>query len=277
MPVLVTGAHRPIARRVALRLLDLGGEVRVHGRGDLGALRAAGAIVAAGDADDEGHLESALAQIHTAIHVGRGAFAPSADTLTTEAEVLARAAAGAEVRRVVALSVAGADPGAPDPFHAAMGEVEQVLAAAPTPSVVVRTSLVDTPAVRDALATAGLSTSEREVEVAPVRPDDLVALLVAFDELRGSATSGHATFLADGPRRMTLDRYLDRVGVARAGSGSLVGRRALDPRRTPLLLPSLHGPWVSAAPEIAAQATPDAPALPDAWAFTGVSPLPPGP
>jgi hypothetical protein len=261
MPVLITGAHRPLARRVAAALLQEGGEVRVHGTGDVGSLRASGAIVAAGGGDDEGHLESALAQVHTAVHVGRGVLAPSPEVLITEAEVLARAATGAGVRRIVAVSVAGAAPDALDPLRAAYGEVEAVLAAAPIPTVVIRASLVDTPAIRDAFGTAGLSADERARPVAPVRPTDLVELIVAFDRMRSSATTGHAAFSADGPVTLPLGEHLERVGVARPGRGSLVGRRALDPARVPMLLPSLAGPWVDGGS-----------GLPDAWTFTGVTP-----
>jgi uncharacterized protein YbjT (DUF2867 family) len=262
VPVLITGAHRPLARRVAAALLEEGGEVRVHATGDVAALRAGGAIVAAGEGDDEGHLEAALAQVHTAVHVGRGVLAPSAETIVTEAGTLARAAAGAGVRRIVALSVVGATVDATDPLRAAYGEAEELLAAAPVPTVVVRTSLVDTPAIRDALATAGLSSQERQVPVAPVRPEDIVALIVAFDRLRSSAASGHAAFAADGPVTRSLGAYLERVGVGRPGTGSLVGRRALDPARVPMLLPSLRGPWVDGG----------ASGLPDAWEFTDLSP-----
>ncbi len=268
MPVLVTGAHRPLARRVAAALLEEGGEVRVHTSGDASSLRAGGAIVAAGDADDEGHLEASLAQVHTAIHVGRGVLAPSPEVLVTEAATLARAASGAGVRRIVALSVHGADVAAADPLRAAMGEVEAVLAAAPVPTVVVRTSLVDTPAIRDALATAGLSPQEREQPVAPVDPADVVALLVAFDRLRSSAASGHAVFGADGPVVRALGEHLRLVGAAGPGSGSLVGRRALDPARVPMLLPALRGSWVAGD---------GADRAPDAWSFVGLEPRVVGP
>lgn len=261
VPVLITGAHRPLARRVAAALLEEGGEVRVHASGDVSSLRAGGAIVAAGDGDDEGHLEAALAQVHTAVHVGRGVLAPGPDTLVTEAAVLARAAAGAGVRRIVALSVIGASVDAADPLRGAHGEVEAILAAAPVPTVVVRASLVDTAAIRDALGTAGLSEQERDRVVAPIVPGDLVELLVAFDRMRSSAASGHAAFVAEGPTRLSLGGYLERVGVARPGRGTLVGRRALDPARVPMLLPSLTGPWVDDGDE-----------LPDAWGFTGTTP-----
>lgn len=275
MPVLVTGAHRPLARRIATRLLELGGEVRVHGGHGATALRAAGAIVALGDGDDEGHLEASLAEVHTAVHVGRGLLAPAPEVVLAEAMTIATAAANAGVRRLIALSVAGADPAATDPLRAAMGEVEAVFTASAVPSVVVRLSLVDTPAIRDALATAGLSVDERATPLAPVRAGDVVALVAAFDDLRSSAAAGHATFLADGPTVTDVAGYLDRVGVPRPGTGSLVGRRALDPARAPMLLPSLHGRWVN-APDADPPAADPTPTLPDAWSFTGVTPTTPG-
>lgn len=267
MPVLVTGAHRALPRRIAAALLELGGEVRAHGPGDLHALKAAGAFAAHGDADDEGHLEASLAQVHTVVHVGRGVLAPAPEVLVAEALTLVRAATNAGVARIITLSPPGAAPDAVDPLRAAAGEVEAAFAAASVPTVVLRTSVVDTAPVRDALATAGLSAEERRIEVAPVRPADVVALVLAFDDLRGSAAAGHAVFRADGPWRTDLDGWFDRVGVARPGSGSLVGRKALDPARVPMLLPSLRGRWVNDA---------DTDRYPDAWTFTGVTPQPPG-
>lgn len=267
MPVLVTGAHRPLARTIATELLERGGEVRAHGSGDLGSLRAAGAIAAVGDGDDEGHLDASLADVHTAVHVGRGVLAPAPEVLIAEALTLARAAENAGVRRIVALGVPGADRRAADPLRAAAGEVEAILAGCSVPTVVLRTSVVDTPAIRDALATAGLSPQEREREVAPVRTDDVAALVGVFDDLRGTSASGHAVLLADGPTSTTIDGWFDRVGVARPGAGSLVGRRALDPARVPMLLPSLQGPWTSRA---------DRGTYPDAWTFAALTPRMPG-
>jgi hypothetical protein len=70
MPVLVTSAQHPLARRIALRLLEEGGEVRAYAHGAVADLRAAGAIVASGEVDDEGRLEAAMVQVHTVVHVG---------------------------------------------------------------------------------------------------------------------------------------------------------------------------------------------------------------
>jgi uncharacterized protein YbjT (DUF2867 family) len=262
MPVLVTGAHRPLARQIAARLLEEGGEVRAHASGDTGALRAAGAIIAPGAGDDEGHLEASLAQVHTAVHVGAGLLASDPDVLVTEAAVLARAATNAGVRRLILLSVAGSEPGSLDPLRAAQAEVEALVGDGAVPSIVLRMSLVDTPRVRDALTTAGLSAEERDVEVAPIRSQDVAELVTAFDGMRSTATTGHATFCAAGPVTMTVADYLSRVGVASPGAGGLVGRKAFDPGVSPLLLPALRsGPWTQM----------DAP-FPDAWEFAQITP-----
>src|SRR6056297_1074504 len=107
MPVLVTAAHHPLARRVAARILEEGGEVRVTADGDVGLLRAQGAFVASATPDDEGRLEAALADVHTLVHVGGGIRTADAGQLVADAEVVARAATGAGIRRLIALSLPG--------------------------------------------------------------------------------------------------------------------------------------------------------------------------
>jgi uncharacterized protein YbjT (DUF2867 family) len=267
VPVLVTAAHRPLARRIAARLLDEGGQVRVVADGDVSALRAAGAIVASATPDDEGRLEAAMAEVHTVVHVGGGLTSRDAAAIVHEGEVLARAASNAGVRRVIALSLPGADTAAADPLRRAKATVEHRLAAASPPSVVLRVSLVDTPAVRDLLATGGWPLDVLDAEVAPVQVRDLVELVVAFDRARGSASHGHLVVAADGPWRASVAAYLDRVGVGRPGRGGTVGRRFVDPARTPLVADALAaGPWWS----------PD-PALVDGWTFAGLHPAPPPP
>jgi uncharacterized protein YbjT (DUF2867 family) len=267
VPVLVTAAHRPLARRIAARLLAEGGEVRVLASGDVSSLRAAGAIVATGTVDDEGRLEAALAEVHTVVHVGGGLLTRDPARLVADAEVVARAAGNAGVRRIVALSVPGADNEATEPLRRAKGEVEARFAAAPPPSIAVRTSLVDTPAIRDSLATSGLGAELADIEVAPVRAADLIELVVAFDRARGSAAHGHLVAAADGPVRLPLGAYLLRAGVASPGGGTLVGRRFADPVRTPLLREALRGgPWWT-----------DDPAVLDGWRFAELRPGAPGP
>lgn len=265
--MLVTAADQPLARRLVTRLLDEGGEVRAYAATEVTALRAAGAIVAVGDTDDEGRLEAALADVHTVIHVGGGLLAHDATSLVETAEVVATAATNAGVRRLICLSLPGADPASSEPLRRAVGQVEARLAAAPPPSIVIRSGLVDTPAVRDALATIGLSESVRATAVAPVRLTDLLEVVVAFDRARSQVEHGHLVVAADGPMRMTLGDYLTTVGVGAPGRGSLVGRRMAAPGRHPLLAGALvDGPWWS-----------DDPVLLDGWDFAGHAPSPPGP
>jgi uncharacterized protein YbjT (DUF2867 family) len=267
VPVLVTAAHRPLARRLAARLLEEGGQVRVTATGDVASLRAAGAIVATAEADDEGRLEAALAEVHTVVHVGGGVLARDPAAIVAEAEVVARAAEQAGVRRIVALSLPGAEPEAGDPLRRAKAAVEARFAAAGPPSVIVRASLVDTPAVRDALATAGDLGDAAAVQVAPVRVEDLIELVVAFDRARGRAEQGHLVVAADGPTVLDLSAYLHRVGVGTPGGGALVGRRFVDPAQVPLLLPALRG---------GAWTTEDA-TIPAGWRFAGIEPGPVAP
>lgn len=267
MPVLVTAAHLPLARRLVTRLLAEGGEVRAYSSEAVADLRAAGAVVAAGTWDDEGHLEAALTDVHTIVHVGTDLLASDPPRLVDEAAVVATAAANAGVRRLIAVTLVGADPASAEPLRRAAGEIERLVASASPPSIAVRPSLVDTPAVRDALATAGLDAPARAVEVAPVRVDDLVELIVAFDRARSRAAEGHLVVSADGPVRMTVDAYLGRLGLRSPGRGDLVGRRLLGEPQGALLREVLTGgPWWT-----------DDPVVVDGWAFAELAPRPIGP
>lgn len=262
MPVLVAAADLPLGRRIAQRLLAEGGEVRAYaaGDGDLAALRGAGAFIAVGDPDDEGRLEAAMADVHTVVHVVDVLLAPGVESLATALGTLATAAANAQVRRVIVSSLPGAGPEAGDDLRRALGRAEAALAAARVPSVVIRPSLLDTPALRDALAASSLPDAVRSRTVAPVRPADLVELVVAFDAMRSRAAEGHAVFAADGAERMSLGRYVETVGVA---GGSLVGRRYPRPADHPLLARALAGEWLAGDGGV-----------PDAWAFAGLRPEP---
>ena len=260
MPVLVSAADAPLGRRIALRLLAEGGEVRAYasGDGEVAGLRAGGAFVAVGEADDEGRLEAALAEVHTVVHATEDVLADDPAAIVAAASTLAVAAANAGVRRVIWLSLAGASPDAGDEVRRSLGLAEAALATAGVPSVVLRTSLVDTPELRDALAARPPTTEQRRRSIAPVRSEDLVELVVAFDALRSRASEGHAVFAVDGPETMTIGDYVERVG---ASDGSMVGRRFPPVGAHPLLASSLDGPWRT-----------DDPAVPDAWRFAGVEP-----
>lgn len=261
MPVLVTAADSPLGARLVTRLLGTGGEVRAFATGG-GADLPGGAFVATGDLLDEGHLEAAMEQAHTVIHLGAGLVATSPDGLVEEAATVVTAALGAGVRRLIALSVAGAGPGAGDPLRRAFGRVEELVAEAPVPSVALRTSLPDLPEVTEALSVAPLTGEHLNALVAPVRGDDVVELLAAFDAARSRAEEGHAVFAAEGPERMSLGDYLERAGVEPPGRvGRLVGRVWRPPGQLTPFLQALPGPWVSREDWV-----------PDAFAFAGLEP-----
>jgi uncharacterized protein YbjT (DUF2867 family) len=260
--VFVTAADGALGRRLTVRLLAEGGQVRAYatGSGDVGALRGAGAFVASGDLDDVGLLDAAMTDVHTVVHTIHGVLAGSAAVVEEHGRAVIAAAAAAEVSRLILLSVPGADPAALDELRRVHGRLEAFARDAPMPTLVVRVSLLDESRLRDALASSPSMVAEHgDVEVAPVRADDLVEGLVALDAARSEATSGHAVFLADGPRT-TLRGYVERVGV---GGGALVGRVYTPPERVPLLWDSLSTPWVSDRSDGA-----------DLWEFAGHRPRP---
>lgn len=262
MPVLVTAADRPVGLALTRRLLAEGGEVRAYcgGDGPVGDLRRAGAHVAIGDLDDEGRLDAAMAQAHTVVHAVDPVLAPSLEVLRAAAGATIRAAASAGVRRLVLLSLVGADPDAADPLRRALGAVEAAAAAAGPPSVALRCSLVDHAPLREVLANLPLDAPTLDRPVAPVRLDDLAELVAAFDAARGSARRGHAVFVACG-RRRPLRRYLEAVGI---GAGrSRVGRVYRPRSAHPLVEVALAGPLAGEDPDVA-----------DAWAFAALRPRP---
>lgn len=261
MPVLVVPADTPVGGLVVRRILREGGEVRaiaLHG-GD-GDLRGTGAIVARADADDEGRLEAAMEHAHTVVLFAIDPLAPSFNHLEVAARTVVQAATNAGIRRLIATTIAGADPTADEPLRRLGGEVERLVRDAPPPSVVVRPSLVDTPALRDALASRSWPSDVLASEVAPVRAFDLAEAIAIFDAMRSSAAEGHVVFHADGPRRVPLRDHLGAVGLG----GSRVGRRYTPARDAPLLEATLGGPLVTEDERIF-----------DAWAFTNHQPSAP--
>src|SRR2546421_13116315 len=74
MPVLVTGATGFVGRALVRELLNEGAQVRAYLRRDDPELRAAGAHIAIGAADDVPKLESALTRAHTIVHLIGGAW-----------------------------------------------------------------------------------------------------------------------------------------------------------------------------------------------------------
>lgn len=266
MPVLVTAADRPLGARLVLRLLEGGGEVRAYGRpGRIpGEVRRSQAFVATGEPDHGGLIEAALAGVHTVVHPAGGLLSPSVDAVAEPLEAVAGAAERAGVRRVVALSPPGSTVQAGDRLRRVKAEGERLLRGADLPTVVVRPSLVDTSALRDALAGLDPTAEVLERPVAPVRPDDLVALVALIDAARSSVRRGHVVFAADGAERMSLADYLRRAGVGLPGTpGRREGRRYRPADAAPLLEPALAGPWVNEDERLL-----------DAWKFAGLTPEP---
>lgn len=263
MPVLLTRPRAAVAHATALALLADGAQVRTFGPDPTPDLRARGAFAASGDHDDHGRLEAALAQVHTLVHAGTPLLAGSTDRWLHEGVRAIDAAVRAGVQRLVLLSLPGASGAAADAARVAAGVLEDHAEAADLPSVVVRTALVDTPALRDAVAAIG-STPD-EVVVAPLRPEDLVEALVALDRARSSATSGHVVFAAAGPEPLTLDAWLRRTGVRSSGGATdFVGRTYRPGGASAPLRVALAGPWVE----------PDDAAVADLWDFAGIEPGP---
>lgn len=254
MPVLVTAPGSSLGQAVVRLLVGLGGEVRAFCGPDapVHTLRQMGVVCASGSLLDEGHLETAMEHVHTVVHLGVGPLAASPAQLVEETATVVSAAVGAQVKRVVATSLPGADVDADDPLRRAAAEAEQVLVEATCPTTVVRASLVDTPELRARVARTPLDASTLATPVAPVRFVDLAEVVAALDDQRG--TLPDRQFLgADGPRVVPLRDWMRAAGTTPM-------RWSL--RRAGPLAAVLAGSWTS-------------PDLPDAWAATGVSPRSP--
>lgn len=264
MPVLVAPSSGPLGAALVVRLLAEGGEVRAYAPQEWTAeVRGAGAFVAHGDLDDPGRLESAMAQVHTVVVLAIDPLGPSAERMLVDVRTVIGAAERAEVRRLLALSVPGADRHGPDPLRRVAGAMEAELAAAQVPSVVVRSSLIDTPALRDALVAAGgrLDRAALDSTVAPVHVEDLAELLTAFDAMRSESHQGHVVFSADGARPRPLGTWLRQLQPPTGPR--FVGRVYRPPEDIPLLEPALARPWITQDPTVF-----------DAWEFTDLVPRP---
>lgn len=226
MPVFVTRADGDLGRDLAAALRRDGADVRAFatGDGDVAALRAAGAHVAVGELDDEGHLDAAMTHAHTVVVPGELWLADPEAWLAEVATIVA-AAGNAEVARVVLLSLVGADPDSDVPLLAAHGHAEVLVEAAGFQSLVVRTDGIAEPLLGDVLAAV---TELDDEALAPVARDRLVEGLVALDAARSGRPGGHAVFTALGPVRSVAE-WRRRLVADRAGP--LVGRRWLPPAR----------------------------------------------
>ena len=217
MAILVTGAGGMVGRAAVGALMVQGVEqVRalVRHEGQAGALRQLGAKVAVMDALDPDGLEAVMQGVFTAVCLTGSLWAePGEDLRTAVVEatgVLLEAARRAGVRRVVVLSPQGAGAGAANPYLAAKGEAEAMVAASGLEYAILRCTHVIGPGSR-------LLAHLRRVpvvvpgtgrqRVAPVYVGDVARAIAAADD----AVELRATWSLAGPSEVTLDELADRV------------------------------------------------------------------
>jgi uncharacterized protein YbjT (DUF2867 family) len=231
MPVLVTGAEDGLGARVVERLRASGGEVRawldatVAGDARAAQLRAQGCKVALGEPDDEGHLEAALAQVHTVAHCWGGPLR-DVDAQLDAAATLASALLGAGVRRLVWVRELAVGP--TNPYLAVQDEIARLVDALPIETVTLATALrygADDPLTRRLIAGWLSGTGvDPDAPHAPVALDDVAHAIEVADRQRGGTGELHIRLGLVGPQAMTLRRYLARIGAPDPATGPEVDR-----------------------------------------------------
>jgi uncharacterized protein YbjT (DUF2867 family) len=216
MPVLVTVAASALGRDLIRRIAGVGGQVRAFcdPADPVAELRHAGAICAVGSLLDEGHLETAMEQVHTVVHLGVGPLAGDPGLMVEEAATVLTAAVGAGVRRLIVASVTASAHDAADAVRRGAAEVEEMARSFPAPTVIVRSSFVDTGPLRAAVARTPLGSDILAAPVAPVTASEVGGLLFAIDEARDEPDRGAAVVVAaDGALRLPLGEHLRACGV----------------------------------------------------------------
>ncbi len=263
MPVLITGPCSTLGLEVARVLVATGGEVRAFCDRDafVADLRQLGVFCAVGSLLDEGHLETAMEQVHTVVHLPIGPLAPDAEGMLDEAATVVAAAVGAQVRRIVCLSVPAPSLDASDRMRRAAAEVELLVAEVPSATAVVRPSLVHMRELRAAFERTPLRRETLERLVAPVRTGDLAKLILWLDDRYG-IEGAHDVLAADGPEVIPLRAYMRALGITPlSGVGRLI--EGLRPPVAPLLSEALAGPWTSTSD------------IPSGWDISGITPASP--
>ncbi|MDQ3931465.1 MAG: NmrA family NAD(P)-binding protein [Actinomycetota bacterium] len=262
MPVLVTGPGSTLGLEVVRVLAAAGGEVRAFCdvTDIVQSLRGLGVFCAVGSLLDEGHLETAMEQVHTLVHLPVGPLAADSDLVVDQAATVVAAAVGARVRRIVCLSVP-APAFAADPLRRAAAEVELLLSEAPACTTAVRASLVDTPELRAALARTPLGHDALDCLIAPVRPVDVAKLIGWLDDRR-DLQAGHRVVAADGPQVVSLRTHLRELGITPLSAVGRVVQR-LRPGTAPLLGEAFANPWTSGTE------------VDSGWAASGITPRSP--
>jgi len=196
--VLVTGANGQIGRRLIERLLRSNPPVPV--RAVVRSLRAARTLeslpeqvrpeVCVADPLDAGELARAAEGCRYAVHlVGilrETSTSRYQDAHEASTRALANAAAKADLRRVVYLSILGSDPSAANACLASKGRAEQILLDAPTPALILRVPMVIGPGDvtanivrREALARVLPLAAGGRSRTQPIYAGDVVDAIVA--------------------------------------------------------------------------------------------------
>ncbi|CAN5379256.1 NAD(P)H-binding protein [soil metagenome] len=242
---MVTGSDNPVGRRAAQMLAAQGGEVRAFvqvppGAGASGTtaeddptttmLRGLRCKVARGHLDDEAHVETALEQVHTVLHLlGRPTDDPDA-YLERTATVIG-AAIGAGCRRLVLLSdlaVGGSADG--NAWIKALTEAEAMASDAPMESVVLRCAVVHG---RDDVQSTAIAAGALGPDPAgahwPVSAGDVATAAVLADAERDLDSSLHVVVSLVGPVRMATAEYAAALrDLIPAGEGDRLPDHALD-------------------------------------------------
>jgi NADH dehydrogenase len=217
MTVLVTGASGVVGR-AAVRALLARDEVRATVRRADAAdqLRAVGTKVSVRSGEQADELAEILPRCHTLIHLTGGVVQPDPEALAwaNHGSVLValRAAREAGTKRVVFLSVPGADPEHPHPFLRAKGLAEEAVAAAGVEYAIVRSAHVFglggswfTALVEGASASPPFVCGPGTQEVAPVYADDVGAMIAAIDD---HAAPVAGTWGLEGPTVLSVDELV---------------------------------------------------------------------
>lgn len=220
MPVLVTGAEDGLGARVLDQLRVARGETRAYldgtvtGADAAAALRAAGCKVAVGELDDEGHLEAAMAQVHTVAHCWGGPL-HDLDAQLMVAGTLASALLGAGVRRLVWIRELAIDPA--NAYLAMLAQIGALFEDLPLETVTFATSLhhgADDP-LTARLADGWLSGSGVDPNAvhAPIDLEDVARAVAVADRQRDAGGELHVRLGLRGPEQMPLGEFLGRIGA----------------------------------------------------------------
>jgi NADH dehydrogenase len=218
MTVMVTGASG-VAGRAIVNALLARDEVRATVRRPESAelLRSLGAKVSVREGDPVEGLDELLGRCHTLVHLVGGPNQPDADELfrANHGSTLTAldAAKEAGVKRVVLVSVPGADPEVTQPFLRAKGLAEEAVRGSGLEHAIVRATHVYglgglwfTAAVEGALAEPPFVAGPGTQELAPVYADDLGAVVAAIDDMTDDVAG---TWGLEGPEVLTGDGFCE--------------------------------------------------------------------